>query len=187
MLYQRNLGFSQHFQNIKFLAGCDIFASSYWHLEVHIQITDSLVWAPPKFRSHKKKLVYHIETPCPFMSPLTLYGHTSRKFTTFKQKSHKLWEIYRIHCHIRQGGLLCMGKGEGDNLLFTPVTAYHFKIFSGLQRSCPDSENNRSAYVMFVAAAALTGVTNAGHLVLAFSYIDENSSKKKSPFYIGKL
>ena len=60
-------------------------------------------------------------------------------------------------------------------------------MLPGLQRSCPGSDNNRTAYVMFVAAAALTGVTNAGHLVLAYSYIDENSSKKKSPFYIGKL
>ena len=67
----------------------------------------------------------------------------------------------------------------------TPVTAWYSKIFPGVQRSCPESENNRSAYLVFVAAAALTGVTNAGHLVLAFSYIDENSSKKKSPFYIG--
>ena len=108
----------------------------------------------------------------------------------FKQKSHKLPEITGCVA-IYTGAVVHGGRGRGErggaNLHFTLLTAYHFKILPGLQRSCPDSENNRSANVMFVAAAALTGVTNAGHLVLAFSYIDENSSKKKSPFYIGKL
>ena len=49
--------------------------------------------------------VYHVETTCPFISPLALYGHASRKFTV----PYKVREAI-VH---GGGGLICIYTGIG--------------------------------------------------------------------------
>ena len=59
--------------------------------------------------------MYHVESPRPFINPLPKMGMhpvNFQQFMGFKQKSHKLWEIYGMHAHARWGGgVIILGKG----------------------------------------------------------------------------
>jgi len=43
------------------------------------------------------------------------------------------------------------------------------------------------ALYFFIVARLMNGIGNSGTTVLSFAYIDENTSKTKSPLYIGIL
>ena len=59
-----------------------------------------------------------------------------------------------------------------------------------MEARCEAAENPNSnvqdAFYVFMIAAALSGIGNAGLQVLAVSYIDENVEMKKSPLYVGR-
>ena len=47
-------------------------------------------------------------------------------------------------------------------------------------------EEHRNSYYIFLFAAALAGIGNAGLNILAMPYIDESVRKEDSPMYVGR-
>ena len=52
--------------------------------------------------------------------------------------------------------------------------------------SSAQNANEEKAYILLLIGAAVSGLANSGLAILSMSYIDENTPKVLSPFYIGE-
>ena len=52
--------------------------------------------------------------------------------------------------------------------------------------SSAQNVNEEKAYILLLIGAAVSGLANSGLAILSMSYIDENTPKVLSPFYIGE-